>query len=126
MTPETVPVLVVDDLPAFRVAAAAVVAATDGFTLAGVATSGDEALHVLSQTAVRLVLMDVHMPGADGHAVAAEMLARHPGLTVVLLSVDTSPSVRAAAAEQHVQFVPKTAFGPDALESVWAARAGAD
>jgi two-component system, NarL family, invasion response regulator UvrY len=122
MTPETVPVLVVDDLPSFRVAAAAVIAATDGFSLAGIATSGEEALEVLTGTPVRLVLMDVHMPGAGGHAVATEMLARYPHLTVVLLSVDTSPTLRAAAKEQNVQFVPKTEFGPDALESIWASR----
>src|ERR1700748_2972880 len=110
MTPETIPVLVVDDLPSFRVAAAAVVTATAGFSLAGLATSGDEALRLLAQTPVKLVLMDVHMPGASGHAVAAEMLVRHPQLTVVLLSVDTSPHVRAAAKEQNVQFVPKSDF----------------
>ena len=118
--------LVVDDLPSFRVAAAAVVAATDGFSLAGLATSGDEALRLLTQTPVKLVLMDVHMPGAGGHAVATEMLARYPQLTVVLLSVDTSPHVRAAAEEQNVQFVPKTEFGPDVLESIWTSRAGDD
>ena len=54
--------------------------------------------------------MDVHMPGGGGHAVAAEMLARYPRLTVVLLSVDTSPHVRAVAEEQNVQFVPKSEF----------------
>jgi two-component system, NarL family, invasion response regulator UvrY len=125
MTPEAVPVLVVDDLPSFRAAAAAVVAATAGFALAGLATSGEEALSKLAHTAVELVLMDVHMPGGGGHAVATEMLARYPRLTVVLLSVDTSPHARAAAEEQNVQFVPKSEFGPDVLESVWASRTGA-
>ena len=123
MTPAAVPVLIVDDLPSFRVAAAAVVAATDGFSLAGLATSGDEALGLLARAPVKLVLMDVHMPGAGGHAVAEQMLARYPQLTVVLLSVDTSPHVRAAAAEQNVQFVPKTEFGPDVLEAIWSSRA---
>ena len=118
--------LVVDDLPSFRVAAAAVVAATDGFSLAGLATSGEEALRMLTQAPIKLVLMDVCMPGADGHAVAAQMLACYPQLTVVLLSVDTSARVRAAAQEQNIQFVPKSEFGPDVLESIWASRAGDD
>lgn len=122
MAHEPVPVLIVDDLPSFRAAAAATVAATDGFRLAGVAANGDEALHLLTFSPVELVLMDVHMPIADGHVVAAQMRARYPQLSVVLLSVDPTPEVRAAAKQQGVKFVPKAEFGPEMLEAIWSSR----
>jgi two-component system, NarL family, invasion response regulator UvrY len=117
-----VPVLIVDDLPAFREAASATVRATPGFTVAGEASTGAEALSVLGRTAVELVLMDVHMPGRSGLDIAAEMLADRPALQVVLLSVDNTARLRAAARTCGVRLVPKAAFGPDALEVLWSER----
>jgi two-component system invasion response regulator UvrY len=59
-------VLVVDDLPTFRRAAASVIAVADGFELAGEAASGEEALGFLAEHPVGMVLMDVNMPGMGG------------------------------------------------------------
>ena len=122
MAREAVWVLIVDDLPSFRVAAAATVAVSAGFALAGLASSGDEALGVLAQTPVDLVLMDVHMPGDDGTVVAERMISRHPELVVVLLSVDRAPKIREAAERSGVRFVAKAEFGPETLEAIWSSR----
>nr|WP_281423407.1 response regulator [Nocardia tengchongensis] len=62
MTP-LVQVWIVDDRPAFRRAAAAMVAASAGFVLAGVADSGEAALELTRGAGAGLVLMDIHMPG---------------------------------------------------------------
>jgi YesN/AraC family two-component response regulator len=59
-------VLVVDDSEVFRNVLCAVVAATTGFEVVGVASSGREALTVIGSLAVDLVLVDVNMPDLDG------------------------------------------------------------
>ncbi len=116
--PDAVSVLVVDDLAWFRRATASVITVTDGFSVAGEARSGEEAITFLEQTAVDLVLMDVIMPGIGGLAAAAAIRSRFPTVRILLLSVYQ---------EQHLpqplpagcQFCDKGRFGPDALEALW-------
>ncbi|MER0245700.1 response regulator [Streptomyces sp. HSW2009] len=71
-------VLVVDD--DFMVARlhSRCVAATDGFTVAGVAHSGAEALRAAELLRPDLVLLDVYLPDMDGLTVLRELRARDP------------------------------------------------
>ncbi|MBW5423835.1 response regulator, partial [Streptomyces sp. BG9H] len=75
-------VLVVDD--DFMVARlhSRYVAAVDGFTVAGVAHSGAEALGAAERLRPDLVLLDIYLPDMDGIAVLRELRAaeeRDPG-----------------------------------------------
>jgi CheY-like chemotaxis protein len=64
-------VLVVDDQPANRIALEALL---DDFDIELLqAASGREALDLLAQHDVAVVLLDVQMPGMDGYEVAREM-----------------------------------------------------
>jgi two-component system invasion response regulator UvrY len=61
-----VSVLIVDDQPPFRRAAAAVVRMTPGFAVVGEAGSGEEAVERVAELGPGLVLMDINMPGING------------------------------------------------------------
>ena len=116
---EPVAVLVVDDLPSFRQAAASMIALTDGFSLAGEVASGEEAIAFLEQRPVGLVLMDVNMPGLSGIETARWIRHRFPRIEVVLLSVYSVEDLSRDARAVGAAFCPKDRFGPDELEALW-------
>jgi DNA-binding NarL/FixJ family response regulator len=109
--------LLVDDHEAFRAAARAVVAATDGFTLVGEATTGAQALELLPTLQPQLVLMDVRMPGMSGVEASRAIVERSPGTVVVLLSATDSPT--ADLATEGVLIIDKQLLSPALLRSAW-------
>ena len=78
-------VLVVDDHPSFRRCASALLV-SEGFTVVGEAEDGATALSLAADLAPDLVLLDVQLPDLDGFEVASRLLARDPGLAIVLVS----------------------------------------
>src|SRR3954452_24978146 len=85
-TLRSVTVLAVDDHPRFLGAARAVVEATPGFSWAGGASSGSEALIAIDREEPDLVLVDVNMPEMDGFELARELRHSHPETLVALIS----------------------------------------
>lgn len=118
LVPGSVSVLVVDDLAWFRRASASVISVTEGFSVAGEASSGEEAIAFLEQTPVDLVLMDVIMPGIGGLSAATVIRDRFPSVRVLLLSVYQERQLPQAL-PAGCQFCDKDRFGPDALEMLW-------
>ena len=84
--PEGIRVMVVDDQPQFRRAAAFLIRATQGLLLVGEAGSGEEAVTMARSVTPDLVLMDVRLPGIDGPEATRQILAERPGIKVILLS----------------------------------------
>jgi DNA-binding NarL/FixJ family response regulator len=123
-TAPRVRVLIVDDQEPFRRAARAVVECTDGFEMVGEVETGEaavEAAHVLQPD---LVLMDVHLPGISGLQASRRILAEHGarGPTVFLLSTyEAADYASSAAACGAAAYLPKAAFGSEALAAAWAA-----
>jgi DNA-binding NarL/FixJ family response regulator len=111
-------VLIVDDQAVFRDAARAVVAATDGFALAGEAFCGETALAAIPAVGAQLVLMDVRMPGMDGIEAARIIEERHPDAVVVLLSAAV-PSELARPAGPRQMIADKRTLSPSLLRSAW-------
>ena len=101
-------VVVVDDHASFRVAARAVVEATDGFDWVGEAATGEDAVRLVTSLRPGLVLLDVDLPGIDGVEARRRILAAVPAVTVLLCSSD------AAVADVH-----KSDLSPAVLRRLW-------
>jgi DNA-binding NarL/FixJ family response regulator len=113
-------VLTVDDQELFRGVAREVIAATPGFVSVGEAASGNEALRAVDDLAPELVLLDVRMPGLDGIEVARRLRVSHPETVVVLISIEESADLPAAAQRcEDVPLVRKQDFGPRLLRRLW-------
>jgi DNA-binding NarL/FixJ family response regulator len=114
-------VLIVDDHADFR-EAASLLLETEGFTVVGTASDGDEAMTAAGRLRPEVVLLDIRLPGLDGFEVA-DVLARGPEPpAIVLIS-----SREAAAYGQRLHaapvrgFIPKRALSGAALAAALAA-----
>lgn len=124
----TVRVLIVDDQAPFRVAARAVVEATDGFDVVGEVESGEESLDAVAALRPDLVLMDVNLPGISGLEATRRIRAGDHTVPVVLILSTYEPEELApqAADAGAAGFISKSDFDPDRLRDAWllAAHAG--
>jgi two-component system chemotaxis response regulator CheB len=82
-------VFVVDDSPFIRKALSRILALRPEFLLVGAASSGSEALDRIPVAKPHVVTHDVEMPGLDGIGTLKELVRRHPGLPVIMLSAFT-------------------------------------
>ena len=108
-------VLVVDDSEVFRNVLCAVVAATPGFEIVGVAASGRETLAVIGSLAAELVLVDVNMPGLDGIETGLRIRRRHPDVVVLLLAA----ARRASVSDPSLMVEDKRDLSPEWLAQFW-------
>lgn len=80
------------------------------------ATSVDELLAAASDD-LDLALIDLNMPGAEGHGHVDEVRRRHPAVPVIVLSGTEDPAVMRATIERGVLgFIPK-AYSPEVMIS---------
>jgi DNA-binding NarL/FixJ family response regulator len=122
----TVRVLVVDDQAPFRMAAAAVVDATDDFELVGEVETGEAAVTAAQELRPDLVLMDVNLPGINGLEATRQILdhAALGGAPVVVLVLSTYEAAEygpRAAEAGAASYIPKSEFSPDRLAEAWEA-----
>lgn len=111
-------------------AARMVVEATDGFEVVGEAETGEDSVAMAAELTPDLVLMDVNLPGINGLDATRQILAGAAGppgtVVVLLLSTYEEEEYAPRAAEcGAAAYIPKAVFGPDRLESAWAAATGA-
>lgn len=84
--PDLISVLVVDDHMLVRRGLGLVIDEAPGFELAGMAESGEEALHLCRKLGPDVVLMDVKMAGLGGVA-ATQLISRlYPEIRIIALS----------------------------------------
>ena len=115
-------VLIVDDQEPFRLAARMVVEATEGFDVVGEAETGEDSVAMASELHPDLVLMDVNLPGINGLDATRQIRAADAAVVVLLLSTYEEEEYAPRAAEcGAAAYIPKAVFGPDRLESAWAA-----
>ena len=108
-------VLVVDDSEVFRNVLCAVVAATPGFEIVGIASSGRETLALVASLAVELVLVDVSMPDLDGIETGLRIRRRHPDVVVLLLTATR----RASVSDSSLMVEDKRDLSPEWLAAFW-------
>jgi DNA-binding NarL/FixJ family response regulator len=100
-------VLVFDDHPALRAGLRAVLGAEPGFVLAGTAGAAEELLPLVRRARPDVVLLDYHVPGADGLQLCQRLKRELSPPAVVVYS---------AYADERLQ-VPALIAGADALVS---------
>jgi DNA-binding NarL/FixJ family response regulator len=90
-------VLIVDDHPVVRDGLAAVLATQPDLEVAGLAGTGQEALHQVAALRPDVVLMDLKMPTMDGASTTAAIKATRPHVRVLVLTTyDTDADIAAA------------------------------
>lgn len=110
--------LLVDDHPLFRDGLAAALRHQAPGLRVQAAGSPDEALAILASDAEAfdLVLLDYRLPGMDGLRCAAEIMARHPGMGVGLMSgIDDPTLLRRTQDAGLMAYLPKTLEVPALL-----------
>jgi DNA-binding NarL/FixJ family response regulator len=82
----TIRVLLVDDQPLMRVAFSLVLGSQPDMAVAGEAEDGAEAVRLVAEGQVDVVLMDVRMPGMDGIEATSLIVAANPDTKVLILT----------------------------------------
>ncbi|HSF77007.1 MAG TPA: response regulator transcription factor [Steroidobacteraceae bacterium] len=68
-----------------------------------------------------LLLLDLHMPGANGFSALVQMRAHHPSLPVVIISANEDPGViRRSIGHGAAGFVPKSSTVEEMVEALQA------
>jgi DNA-binding NarL/FixJ family response regulator len=120
-------VLVADDQAAVRGGFAALVAAEDGMTVAGEATTGRQAVDLTRRTLPHVVLMDIRMPVMDGLE-ATRLICADRTLSgtrvLVLTTFDLDDYVYAALRGGASGFLLKDAGPRELLQAIRTVAAG--
>jgi DNA-binding NarL/FixJ family response regulator len=90
-------VLVADDHQIVRDGLNALLGALDGVEVVGLAADGVDALHLVEETSPDVVVMDIQMPRLDGLEATRRITSRHPGVKVVMLTMNEDDETVLAA-----------------------------
>ena len=117
MTDAAVRVFLVDDHHLFRSGVRAELGAHAD--VVGEASEVDAAIEMIGERLPDVVLVDVHMPDGGGEAVIRAVLAEHPDVRFLALSVSDAPEdvitvIRAGARG----YVTKTISGPELVDAI--------
>ena len=112
--PESVHILIVDDCPSLRFLAQYIIKSKfDGYDLS-FAEDAEEAMKILSQKEISLVLTDYQMPGLSGLELLQAMHRTKPGIPVILMSAFENGQIELDALLQGaVGFIPKSRLVQD-------------
>lgn len=111
---ELVRVVVADDHPVFRAGLVTILRDLPGVEVVGQAAAGAEAIDAVAQHRPDVVLMDLRMPRVGGLEATAQIAAEHPGIGVVVLTMDSDDdSVFAAIRAGACGYLLKEADGDD-------------
>lgn len=111
--------LIVDDSPPFLDSASRLLSAR-GWKVVGCASGGEEALRIARALGPDIALVDLDLGGEDGEQVATRLVVEAPTTKVVLISAyEQEYPDDALRASGAVAFLPKTALGTGALETLF-------
>jgi DNA-binding NarL/FixJ family response regulator len=111
-------VLIVDDHPAFRHAARALLEA-EGFAVVGESADAAAALRDVAELLPAIVLLDIALPDGDGFAVAERLAASaRPPKVILVSSRDVAGYRRSLAASPAIGFIAKGDLSGSALSAL--------
>jgi DNA-binding NarL/FixJ family response regulator len=112
-------ILVVDDHPIFREAVADLLATVPDMEVVGIAGTADQAATAAAANPPDVVLMDIHLPGANGVQATRSVLALVPSTAVLALTmVDDDDMVLAALAAGARGYLLKDATAEEVIAAV--------
>ncbi|MEX2620541.1 MAG: response regulator transcription factor [Egibacteraceae bacterium] len=118
-------VVVVDDHVVFRQGLAALLDAAADTAVVGQAGTGDEAVSVVEEVVCDVVLMDVQMPEMNGIEATRRVLADHPDVHVVMLTMlEDDDSLFAAMCAGARSYLLKGADKDEVLAAIRSAATG--
>jgi DNA-binding NarL/FixJ family response regulator len=122
----TIRVLVAEDLEVLREHFCRLIKNQPDLELVGQASSGKEALAIVSEHAVDVILMDIEMEiKHDGIIAASRILEQYPHIRIVFLTVhEDDETVFGAFEAGAVDYVLKTAAGSEIIKSIRMAQKG--
>ncbi len=122
---DPVRVLIADDHPVFRFGLRALLAAEGGTELVGEASTAEEAIALVADLQPAVVLMDLNMPDVGGIEATRRILATHPNVGVLVLTMlEDDDSVFAAMRAGARGYVLKGAGGDEVLRAIRAVNGG--
>jgi DNA-binding NtrC family response regulator len=68
---------------------------------------GEEALHLLDEHPLKLVITDLAMPKMTGFGLINQIRAKHPRLPIILVTGYLSPVAAEKILDDHIEFIPK-------------------
>lgn len=114
-------VLIGEASSTYRDAIRQVLAATPRLVLAAEAATDSEVVAEALRAQPDVALVDVHLPGRSGLAVARELQQKVPNVKVVMLLSDDAPSYRSAAAQVGARWAAKDRLADELPRLVQAA-----
>ena len=112
-------VLVVDDHPTFRRGLTALFDSVENVELVGEASDGEKALALTAELLPDVVVMDLNMPGINGVEATRRIVAAHPTIAVLVLTMlDEDDSLFAAMRAGARGYVVKGADTEDVLRAL--------
>ena len=112
-------ILVVDDHPLMRVGLCEIIRNTPDLEICAEAGSPAEVLTLLNKIVPDLLLMDMNMPGRSGVEFIKDVLAPHPGLPILVLSMHDEGIYAARALRAGaLGYLMKDAGGEKLLDAI--------
>lgn len=88
---------IVDDHFLFAQALGSVVGEQPGWSVAGIAVTGPQALGIAKERQPDVVLLDYHLPGVNADTLIPRLRSLAPGAKIIILTSDTSDATRSTA-----------------------------
>jgi DNA-binding NarL/FixJ family response regulator len=125
MTTRPHKVLIADDHPIVREGLHAILTTLPDFELTASVASGTEAVEAAAKAPPDIVIMDLHMPDLDGSAATRQILAAHPHVAVLVLTMYENDEMLASALRAGARgYLVKGASRADISRALRAVAAG--
>jgi DNA-binding NarL/FixJ family response regulator len=125
MTGGRLRIVVVDDHAVMRAGVIALLASEPSIEIVGEAGDGRAGLELVDRFAPDVALVDLRMPVLDGVATTAEIVARHPGTRVLILTTyDTDAEIERAVEAGAIGYLLKDTTREQLAEAIHAAARG--
>lgn len=116
--------LIADDHAFYREGVKSMLQVRPGVVVAGEASTGEEAVAAAEALQPDVILMDLKMPGMNGVEATRRIVARHPHIAVLVLTMFDDESVFAAIRAGARGYLLKDATVDDLLRAVTAVQRG--